>query len=56
MNLRSRLYTSYTSEGQFLAFYTVLNCYIYVMAYVYSPTSAQLKVTIENTHDCQVCL
>ena len=25
------------------AFYTVLNCYVYVLAYVYSPTSTQLK-------------
>ena len=27
----------------FKAFYTVLNCYVYVLAYVYSPTSTQLK-------------
>lgn len=42
-NLVAKMYTSYTSEGQFLAFYTVLNCYVYVLAYAYSPTSAQLK-------------
>jgi hypothetical protein len=42
-NLVARLYTSYESEAQFLAFYTVLNCYVYVLAYVYSPTSAQTK-------------
>ena len=42
-NFVARLYTSYDSEGQFLAFYTVLNCYVYVLAYVYSPTSTQLK-------------
>ena len=28
---------------QIVAFYTVLNCYVYVLAYVYSPTSTQLK-------------
>ena len=27
----------------FKAFHTVLNCYVYVLAYVYSPTSTQLK-------------
>ena len=40
-NLVARVYTSYESEGHFLAFYTVLNCYIYLLAYVYSPTSTQ---------------
>ena len=45
-NLVARVYTSYESESQFLAFYTVLNCYIYLLAYVYSPSSAQAQ----NTH------
>ena len=42
-NFVARIYTSYNSEGQFLALYTVLNCYIYVLAYVYTPTSAQTR-------------
>lgn len=46
-NLVARVYTSYETEGHFLAFYTVLNCYVYLLAYVYSPTSAQAK---DNTH------
>lgn len=42
-NLVARVYTSYETEGHFLAFYTVLNCYVYLLAYVYSPTSRQAK-------------
>ena len=42
-NFVARMYTSYESEGQFLALYTVINCYIYVLAYVYSPTSTQTR-------------
>ena len=30
-NFVARIYTSYDSGGQFLALYTVLNCYIYVL-------------------------
>ena len=41
-NLVARVYTSYETEGHFLAFYTVLNCYVYLLAYVYSPTSTQV--------------
>jgi len=41
----ARVYTSYETEGHFLAFYTVLNCYIYLLAYVYSPSSTQAKET-----------
>jgi len=44
-NLVARVYTSYETEGHFLAFYTVLNCYVYLLAYVYSPTSTQAKDT-----------
>ena len=33
----------YIHTLSFIAFYTVLNCYVYVLAYVYSPTSTQLK-------------
>lgn len=44
-NLVARVYTSYETEGHFLAFYTVLNCYVYLLAYVYSPTSSQAKDT-----------
>lgn len=43
----ARVYTSYETEGHFLAFYTVLNCYIYLLAYVYAPSSTQAK---ETTH------
>ena len=42
-NLVARVYTSYETEGHFLAFYTVLNCYVYLLAYVYSPTSTQVS-------------
>ncbi len=42
-NFVARLYTSYDSEAQFLALYTVLNCYVYVLAYVYAPTNAQTR-------------
>eukprot|EP00095_Tigriopus_kingsejongensis_P007871 snap_masked-scaffold127_size327531-processed-gene-1.2 protein:Tk07871 transcript:snap_masked-scaffold127_size327531-processed-gene-1.2-mRNA-1 annotation:"hypothetical protein DAPPUDRAFT_312162" len=42
-NFVARIYTSYDSGGQFLAFYTVINCYLYVLAYVYTPTSAQTR-------------
>ena len=42
-NFIARIYTSYNSEHQFLAFYTVLNCYIYVLSYVYAPTLGQSK-------------
>lgn len=45
-NIIARMYTSYESEHQFLALYTILNCYIYVLAYVYVPTYTQMK---ENT-------
>ena len=44
-NLVARVYTSYETEGHFLAFYTVLNCYIYLLAYVYSPSPSQAKET-----------
>ena len=36
-NLLARVYSSYESEYHFLAFYTVANCYVYVLAYVYAP-------------------
>lgn len=42
-NFIARIYTSYDSEAQFLAFYTCLNCYVYVLAYVYTPTSGQTR-------------
>ena len=45
-NLVARVYTSYETEGHFLAFYTVLNCYIYLLAYVYSPTSTQVYIIV----------
>ena len=38
-NFLARLYTSYDSVVQFLSFYALLNLYVYVMVYVYSPTS-----------------
>ena len=41
--LFNKVYTSYQSEYHFLAFYTVLNCYVYVLAYMYAPTNAQVK-------------
>lgn len=42
-NFIARLYTSYENEGQFLAFYTVLNCYVFVLVYVYTPTMSQTR-------------
>lgn len=44
-NFIARIYTSYESESQFLAFYTVVNSYICVLAYAYSPTSVQSSET-----------
>jgi hypothetical protein len=46
-NLVARIYTSYENEGHFLALYTCLNCYIYLLAYVYSPSASQAK---DNNH------
>ncbi len=43
-NLIAKVYTSYQSEYHFLAFYTVLNCYVYVLAYMYAPTSSQVRI------------
>ena len=45
-NFVVRIYTSYESEGQFLAFYTILNSYIFVLAFVYAPTHTQ----VSNSH------
>ncbi len=42
-NLIARIYTSYQSEYHFLAFYTVMNCYILALAYMYTPTRAQKR-------------
>ena len=36
-NFISRFYTSYDSVTQFLSFYALLNLYMYMMVYVYSP-------------------
>ena len=42
-NFIAQVYTSYQSEYHFLALYTVLNCYCYVLAYMYAPTRAQAR-------------
>jgi len=34
-NFVARIYTSYDSGGQFLALYTVLNCYVYVLVFMF---------------------
>jgi hypothetical protein len=34
-NFVARIYTSYDSGGQFLALYTVINCYVYVLVSFY---------------------
>jgi len=39
-NFIARIYTSYQSEYHFLALYTILNCYVFIMAYMYAPSSA----------------
>ena len=36
-NFVARLYTDYASVTHFLAFYALLNLYIYLMVYVYTP-------------------
>ena len=36
-NFVARLYTDYASATHFLAFYALLNLYIYLMVYVYGP-------------------
>lgn len=36
-NFVSHLSTSYSSSAEFMAFYGLLNCYLWTMAFVYSP-------------------
>ncbi|KAL1491469.1 hypothetical protein ABEB36_012065 [Hypothenemus hampei] len=43
-SLATDIDTKYTSSSQFMCFYGLLNLYVYVMAYVYSPLS-------QNPHD-----
>ena len=40
-NFISRLYTSYDSATQFISFYALLNLYIYMMVYVYTPCAGR---------------
>jgi hypothetical protein len=40
-NFVARLYTDYASVTHFLAFYALLNLYIYLMVYVYSPCGSK---------------
>ena len=40
-NFVSRLYTSYDSATQFISFYALLNLYIYMMVYVYTPSAGR---------------
>ena len=53
-NLVAKLYTSYDSEAQFLAFYTVLNCYgIFVTSLFDSPR--QLKPIFQQSTCWRTC-
>ncbi|KAL3279139.1 hypothetical protein HHI36_016653 [Cryptolaemus montrouzieri] len=50
-NFVARLSTHYTSSAQFMAFYGLLNFYLYTMAYVYSPgnsSSHEFGITKDN--------
>ena len=40
-NFVSRLYTSYDSATQFISFYALLNLYLYIMVYVYTPCAGR---------------
>ena len=40
-NFVSRLYTSYDSATQFVSFYALLNLYVYMMVYVYTPSAGR---------------
>ncbi len=51
-----QVYTSYQSEYHFLAFYTVLNCYVYLLAYMYAPTSAQVGSRDDSALKKKMCL
>lgn len=44
-NFVSELSTQYESSAQFMAFYGLLNLYLYTMAYVYSPSERALMET-----------
>ncbi|XP_066968307.1 transmembrane protein 181 [Macrobrachium rosenbergii] len=44
-NFVSQLSTQYESSAQFMAFYGLLNLYLYTMAYVYSPSERALMET-----------
>lgn len=41
-NFVAQLSTHYDSSAQFMAFYGLLNLYLYTMAYVYSPSERAL--------------
>lgn len=41
-NFVAQLSTNYDSSAQFMAFYGLLNLYLYTMAYVYSPSERAL--------------
>jgi hypothetical protein len=45
-NFVSELSTNYKSSAQFMSFYSLLNFYLYTMAYVYSPA----KGTVFGKH------
>ncbi|XP_044761439.1 transmembrane protein 181 [Coccinella septempunctata] len=50
-NFVARLSTHYTSSAQFMAFYGLLNFYLYTMAYVYSPGNSsahEFAITKDN--------
>ena len=40
-NFVSRMYTSYDSATQFISFYALLNLYLYIMVYVYTPCAGR---------------
>ena len=51
-NFVSELSTTYGSSAQFMAFYGLLNFYLYTMAYVYSPSERALmgNYTVLKNH------
>ena len=48
-NFVSRMYTSYDSATQFISFYALLNLYLYIMVYVYTPCAGR-EVSSENNN------
>ena len=49
-NYISQLSTNFRNSAEFMAFYGLLNFYIYTMAYVYSPTNTAVLGNFLHPH------